>query len=118
MEFIKDMKSTPIESRIENYRKIKAKYSDKIPIIIDRYSTREPTIDKNKYLVDTNVTGAEIIQIIRKRTKLQSHQAIFLSSNNTIITGNQNVNQLQQLIPYTEKDPFIYITYSIENTFG
>lgn len=108
----------PIETRIENYRKIKAKYPEKVPIIIDRFSTREPKLDKNKYLVDTNVTGAEIISIIRKRTVLQSHQAIFAACNNTIISGNQTVTQLQQLTSPQEKDQFLYITYSIENTFG
>lgn len=108
----------PIETRIENHRKIKAKYPDKVPVIIDRFSTREPKLDKNKYLIDANVTGAEIISIIRKRTVLQPHQAIFAACNNSMISGNSNVAQLLQLIPPNEKDHFLYITYSIENTFG
>ena len=70
----------PLERRIEESKKIRTKYPDRIPIIVDRLNQNNkdiPEIDKKKYLVPSDLTVGQFQYVIRKRIKLDSQKALF-----------------------------------------
>lgn len=107
-----------LDQRCAEYKKIHAKYPDRIPIICEKHNTSKniPDIDKNKYLVSSDISLGQFIYVIRKRIKLKPDQAIFIFINNIIPS---NTNYLLDLYRnYCDIDGFLYITFSSENTFG
>ena len=108
-----------LQDRCEESSRITKKYPGRIPIICERSnftSTDCPNIDKNKYLVNLDVTIGQFIYIIRKRLQLQSEKAIFLFINGFIPSSSHYLGEIYHF--YKDIDGFLYITYSYENTFG
>ena len=105
------------EERLAESTKIIEKYPDKIPVIVEKYSKSSiKNIDKNKYLVSGDMTMSQFIYIIRKRIKLKSSEALFFFVNNILCNNSQSMIEIYNL--YKDKDGFLYIEYSSENTFG
>ena len=112
-------KNNTLEKRISESSRIKLKYPDRIPIICEKANnkTQIPTIDKNKFLVPSDLTIGQFVYVIRKRIKLSPEQAIFIYINNSILP--QSSALLTTVYnEYQDEDGFLYITYSGENTFG
>lgn len=100
-------------------KRIMSKYSDRLPIICEKAKSAGkdcPNIDKKKYLVPVDLTVAQFIYVIRKRLKLDSEKAIFLFINGQIPTNSHNICDLYD--KNKDEDGFLYVTYSLENTFG
>ena len=105
------------EERLTESMKIIEKYPDKIPVIVEKYTKSSiKNIDKNKYLVSGDMTMSQFIYIIRKRIKLKSSEALFFFVNNILCNNSQSMIEIYNL--YKDKDGFLYIEYSSENTFG
>ena len=106
------------DERQKQYNYIINKYAEKIPIICEKnYNIKDiPDIDKNKYLVSPNITVSQFIYIIRKRIKINKTQTLFFFINNTIPSSNQLLYQIYNM--HKDEDGFLYITYTLENTFG
>lgn len=104
--------------RINESTNITEKYPDRIPIICEKNtrSNKTPEIDKNKYLVPNDLTMGQFLYVIRKRIRLTPDQAIFIFINNIIPSTSNLLSDLYYL--YKDKDGFLYVTYSVENTFG
>jgi GABA(A) receptor-associated protein len=109
-----------LEERINESNRVLLKYPDRIPIICQR-SLRAgksdlPYIDKIKYLVPKDLTLGQFMYVIRKRLKLESTYALFLFIDGKIppttamLGGIYSTNK--------DKDGFMYVDYSRENTFG
>ena len=113
--FVKFTKDS-LEKRIKSFESIKQKYPNRVPVLIERGTNESPQIDKNKFLVPKNITVAEFMSIIRERVKLSSSQAIFLLINNTIPKATDDMDLIYR--KFKNEDGFLYITYSVENTFG
>jgi len=106
-----------LDDRQKESIKIMDKYPSRIPIIVERSDKCEfQDIDKRKYLVPKDLNINQFAFVIRKRIKLDSSQAIFLMINNTLCPSNTNIGQVYD--DNCDKDGFLYITYSSENTFG
>ena len=105
------------EMRIQESNKIITKYPTRIPIIVEK-SEKSDLIDikKKKYLVPKDLTLQQFIFIIRKRIKLESSQALFVMINNTLSPATLNLGEIYE--KQKDKDGYLYITYSSENTFG
>lgn len=105
------------ETRLAEATRILQKYPDRIPIICERSLRSDiPEIEKKKYLVPGDLTVGQFIFIIRKRVDLPPERAIFLFVNGTIPP-----TAVLMSVIYSEnrdKDGFLYIQYSGENTFG
>tara|TARA_Y100000385_G_scaffold291943_1_gene374352 strand:- start:960 stop:1340 length:381 start_codon:yes stop_codon:yes gene_type:complete len=107
------------EERYKESNRIRAKYPDRIPVIIEKdYRCKHLSdIDKKKYLVPGDLTIAQLLFVIRKRIKLNSQSAIYLFINSSVIPSTVTcINNLYNC--YKNDDGFLYITYSGENTFG
>eukprot|EP00053_Salpingoeca_punica_P005434 m.54305 g.54305 ORF g.54305 m.54305 type:complete len:134 (-) comp13239_c0_seq2:634-1035(-) len=114
------------EKRKQEADKIRSKYDDRIPVIVERAkSTNIAEIDKKKYLVPADLTVGQFTYVIRKRIKLGPEQALWVFVETTDANGKtqqaQPLNSKPMSVMYDEyKDPdgFLYIIYSGENVFG
>ncbi|CAN7118667.1 unnamed protein product [Brassica rapa subsp. narinosa] len=106
-----------LEKRSAEAARIREKYSDRIPVIVEKAEKSDiPTIDKKKYLVPADLTVGQFVYVIRKRIKLSSEKAIFIFVDNVLPPTGALMSAV-----YEEKkddDGFLYVTYSGENTFG
>ena len=110
-------KTKTFEERCQESARILEKYPDRIPIFVEK----DPKccledIDKNKFLVPSDMSLSQFIYVIRKRVNLDSSQALFFFINNTVPNSNVGLNELYNT--HKDKDGFLYIIYNSENTFG
>ena len=106
------------EKRKEESSRILEKYPDKIPTILEKSeSSQIPTIDKQKFVIAKDVHMGQFLIIIRKKIDLDPSQALFLLVDNKYIPiSSETCGSIYQ--KYADKDGFLYITYSAEQTFG
>lgn len=110
---IKDFNSRHAEAK-----RMRDKYPDRIPIIIDRAPNKQtPIIDKRKYLVRGKFTVAEMMITIQKRLKVDETTMICLLINNkTLLPGPWLMSSAYK--EHKDADGFLYITYSFESAYG
>jgi GABA(A) receptor-associated protein len=107
----------PLEKRKEETNRIMIKYPDKIPIICNRgYNKETPLLPRNKFLVPYDLTIGQFMYVIRKHMKLEAEKALYFSIGNRIPLNNSLISNIYK--EHKSEDGFLYITYSIENTFG
>jgi GABA(A) receptor-associated protein len=109
------------QHRLAEASKIKAKYPDRIPVIVEPgkaglFSKKTPDLDKKKYLVPDNLTVGQFQFIIRKRLQIPEHDAMFLLVNNTLMP----TSELMSVVYDKQKDDdlFLYVNYSMESVYG
>jgi GABA(A) receptor-associated protein len=116
---IEYQKRFPFEKRKEEATRIKAKYTDRIPVIceVSKRDRSSLELDKCKYLVPRDLTVGQFIFILRKRIRLSPEQALFIfTENNTLPPTAALMGQLYHECKNT--DQFLYCVASLENTFG
>ena len=107
----------PFEKRRSEGEKIRRKYPDRIPVIVEKApKTRLKDLDKKKYLVPSELTIGQFYFLIRKRIQLRAEEALFFFVNNVIPPTMASMGQLYQ--EHHEEDLFMYIAYSDENVYG
>lgn len=106
------------ETRLEESTRIREKFPGRVPIIVEKSKTSSniPTIDKQKFLVPSDLSVSQFIYIIRKRLTLKSETALFLFVNGTLPTTSTFMRELYTI--HKDLDGFMYMQYSGENTFG
>uniref|UniRef100_A0ABI7W871 GABA type A receptor associated protein like 2 n=1 Tax=Felis catus TaxID=9685 RepID=A0ABI7W871_FELCA len=86
-----------LEHRCVESAKIRAKYPDRVPVIVEKVSGSQIVdIDKRKYLVPSDITVAQFMWIIRKRIQLPSEKAIFLFVDKTVPQSRNATTGLRQ----------------------
>lgn len=107
----------PYEKRADETKRIKIKYPDRVPVIVEKASSSDiPQVDKHKYLVPRDLSISQFIYVIRKRIKLTPEQAIFVFVNNTLPPPASLMSQIYH--EHADEDGFLYIEYTGENTYG
>lgn len=110
-------KKYDFDKRVKEARSLNSRYPLRIPIILYPSSKDQPDIEKNKYLVPVDINVAQFMYVIKKYIKIKSDEAIFIfTSNNTIVPNSWTVKELYD--QHKKEDNFLYLYYSIENTFG
>ena len=105
------------DNRLAESKRIKEKFPGRIPVIVERGPRSSvPVIDKNKFLVPSDLTVGQFIFIIRKRLTLSPETALFLYINNTLPTTSSLMRELYS--KHQDIDGFLYVQYTGENTFG
>lgn len=108
------------DERLDESIRIRTKYPDKIPIICEKINSKKnidiPTIDKKKFLLPIDLTMGQFLYVIRSRIKLPPEKAIFLFVEGTIPASSTLVSDVYE--SNKDKDGFLYVEYSGENTFG
>jgi GABA(A) receptor-associated protein len=117
-------KKYTFDQRIRECKRMKDKYPNRIPVIVERAigCSEVADIDKNKFLVPGELTIAQFIVVIRKRIKLTPEQAIFLFVNTGVKNGSvipSGSSPMAAVYDANKSDcGFLLIVYSGENTFG
>lgn len=107
----------PLKKRKDESTRIRKKYPDRIPVIVEKAKNTEiDDIDKKKYLVPSELTVGQFVYVIRKRIKLSPEQAIFLFIDNKLPPTASLMSQIYK--EYGDNDGFLYVSYSGESTFG
>lgn len=103
--------------RMESTR-LREKFPDKIPIILEKADTSQlPKVDKQKYLMQREITIGQFLYIIRQKINIDQSESIFLLINNaTIPSTGSSIGEIYDKLQ--DNDGFLYITYSSQQTFG
>lgn len=109
-----------ITRRKEESAKIREKYPERVPVICERHNRAPvllPDIDKNKYLVPSELTLGQFSFVIRKRLKLKEHNSLMIyTEDGTLPTSASTLAHIYTT--HKNEDGFLYLTFSTENTFG
>merc|ERR1712071_72098 len=107
----------PFEKRRAEGEKIRRKYPDRVPVIVEKSpKARIGDLDKKKYLVPSDLTVGQFYFLIRKRISLRPQDALFFFVNNVIPPTSATMGSLYQ--EHHEEDFFLYIAYSDESVYG
>jgi GABA(A) receptor-associated protein len=105
------------EKRRAEGEKIRRKYPDRIPVIVEKApKSRLRDLDKKKYLVPAELTIGQFYFLIRKRIQLRPEDALFFFVNNIIPQTMTTMGALYE--DHKEEDLFMYIAYSDESVYG
>ena len=109
----------PFEKRLELSTKLRTKFPDRVPIIINiSPKAKNITLKKRKFLGPKDITLVQFLAQLRKEMVLPSAQiGIF------IFTEDNNLPQMTSLLGLIDnkcrnKDGFLYLTCYEENVFG
>jgi GABA(A) receptor-associated protein len=105
-----------IDIRKRESKQIMNKYTDRVPIIVEPHDDKCPIINKKKYLAPHDITLGQFTYVIRKHLKLKPEQAIFIIINHTLVSSSENIITIYE--KHKDDDDFLYVVYSLENTFG
>ena len=75
-----------------------------------------PCIGKEKFLVPVDLTMAQLSFVVRKRLELHAGHALFLMVNKALCTSTSTAGSMYDA--HRDTDGFLYVTYTMENTFG
>lgn len=107
----------PPERRRAEASRIREKYPDRIPVIVEKAERSDiPDIDKKKYLVPADLTVGQFVYVVRKRIRLSPEKAIFIFVKNILPPTAAMMSAIYE--EHKDDDGFLYMTYSGENTFG
>ena len=107
----------PLEKRHAESSRIRDKYPDRIPVIVEKADKSDiPDIDKKKYLVPSDLTVGHFSYVIRKRIKISPEKAIFMFVKNVLPPTAALMADVYD--EHRDVDGFLYMTFSGENTFG
>lgn len=105
-----------LEERIAECERIKQKYPERVPIIIEQAAKSSlPPLDRYKYLVP-DLTVGQFIYSIRKRMSLPQEQALFVFFNNELPPTSSMVKDIYTKLK--SEDGFLYGTIHSESCFG
>ncbi|OTF80052.1 microtubule-associated proteins 1A/1B light chain-like protein [Euroglyphus maynei] len=121
--------------RREEVLGIRAKFPNKIPIIVERSQKERylPRLDKTKFLVPQELSMGRFMTVIRlgmnvevselnnnnfNRMNLNARQSLhFMINNQTVVVEmSRTMNEIYK--EHKDKDGFLYITYSSQEIFG
>eukprot|EP00043_Microstomoeca_roanoka_P000917 m.29952 g.29952 ORF g.29952 m.29952 type:complete len:130 (-) comp10564_c0_seq1:2560-2949(-) len=116
----------PLQARIEQAQRIKQKYSDRIPVIAEKFKKSNlPDIEKKKYLLPEDLTVNQFHYVIRQRVKLMPDQALF-----TYVMHEKTPGKPKPILPsatskmgdiyqqYQDEDGFLYMIYANDDVYG
>ena len=106
------------DKRKTESERLKEKHPDKVPIILEKGGDSSlPTFDKQKFLMQRNITVGQFLFIIRSKIKLDPTQSLFIFIDNSHIpTTSITIGEVFD--KYGDKDGFLYMSYSSQQTFG
>jgi GABA(A) receptor-associated protein len=106
-----------VEKRKAEGEKIRRKYPDRIPVIVERApKAKVAELDKKKYLVPADLTVGQFYFLIRKRIALRPEDALFFFVNDVIPPTSVTMGTLYQ--EHKDEDQFLYMAYSDESVYG
>lgn len=100
----------------ESYR-LRSKYSDRIPVIVEPNSKKDLCINKRKFLVPNEFNIGQLVYVLRKQMNLSPEKSLFLFINDTMPSVSATLNDIYN--EHADTDKFLYCKYTTEHmTFG
>lgn len=109
-------KKHPLYFRKEQSARLLAKYSDRVPVIVEKHSTASIKLNKHKFMVPKDSTVGSFIHILRNQVQLSEKEAIFLMCNTSIPPTYELMSTIYER--HKDEDGFLYTIVLNENTFG
>ncbi|ORX43810.1 autophagy-related protein 8 precursor [Piromyces finnis] len=107
----------PFEIRKEESERMRKKYPDRIPCIVEKSERSDiDNIDKVKFLVPSDLNIGQFVYVIRKRIKLNPDKAIYIFINGTLPPTAAQMSLIYD--EHKDDDGFLYVKYAGENGFG
>ena len=112
-------KAKTFEERKKESEKIKEKYPDRVPVIVEKsISSSVNNIDKHKYLVPSDLTVGQFIHVIRKRIKATPEQGIFIFVKEKILPPTSSL-MIHMYENYVDDDGYkIFYDYGHYTEYG
>lgn len=105
------------ENRKAESERVMHKYPNRVPVIVKKVeSSMIADIDRQKFLVPSDLTVGQFVFVIRKRLKLRPQEALFLFVGDIIPASAALISQIYR--DHKDIDGFLYVNYSAENVFG
>ena len=104
------------EKRKMESEKIRMKYPDRVPCVIEHMGDSIEKIEKKKFLVPREFTVSQMQYIIRKKIRINEEKAIFIFVGGILPRASITMGELYSI--YGDEDGFLYVIYTSENTFG
>jgi len=108
-----------LAARIEEVQGIRAKFPNKIPVIVERFHKERalPALDKTKFLVPQELTMSQFVTIIRNRMALNQNQAFYLLIDDKgIASMSMTLAEIYDKKKFS--DGFLYMSYASQEMFG
>ena len=114
--------ATPLKTRKTKSEFAFKNYSDRYPVVIQKYYKDKnlPDINHIKFLVPDNLQYSSLLMVIRKRlvTKIPPEVALFLlTEEGALVTGSEKISETYNKY-HDKEDGLLYLFYCSENTFG
>ena len=90
------------------------RYPGKIPIIIS--DNKKDILEKYKFVISKEATVGDFMNILRKYSKVNEHQALFLLFNELLPPCNKQWKEIYD--NFKSDDNVLYGIVTLENTFG
>ena len=115
--------NNPLDKRRSDFDRIKTKFIDRIPVIVDCCKNLDKSMKKRKFLVPNDVSTSHLLYSIRKHINLDSSAAIFMFIDNNLSCSNTMMSEIYEnyLRKHKNKDDFdnfLYVYITTENAFG
>jgi GABA(A) receptor-associated protein len=113
------MDNYTLSEKIEYSCKLSKKYPDRIPVIVEK--SKEITLTNYKYLLPKQITVSTFLSIIRTKMNITENQALFtfVKTRNldyVMVPMSETISSVFET--HRSEDGFLYIRFSVENTFG
>ena len=98
-------------------QKMLRNHPERVPVILENNNRHPIRLDKNKYLAPRDISLGQFMTIIRKRSKINENEALFIFFNNQLVPNTTSMGEIYE----QHKDPqsnFLIATVSAETTFG
>ena len=110
--------SLDFETRRCESERMRSKFPDRIPVVVERCKSSQVLAQvKPKFLAPKTLTVGQFMFIIKTRLKMSSDQALYLLANDSVLICSSSLMRTVYE-QNCDKDGFLYITYSVEDTFG
>ena len=93
-----------------------ARHLNRVPVIVSPANGSTPDIDRHKFLVPRDCAVYQFTAEVRNHIKISQQDALFFYFNNTVAAHSMMLGTMYD--KYKDPDGFLYIVYSLENTFG
>ena len=107
-----------LEARIAERIKATARRPGYVPAVLEPGTdTALDRLEREKFMLPRDLTGAQLLYIMRRRLTMKSSQALFLVCRRRMVCATDRVGDLY--IRYKDpEDGFLYVTFTLEHAFG
>lgn len=110
----------PLEKRMQWSQEASMKYSNKLPLIVEKDHKCQALDDLSnpKFLMPRTFMITEVQMIVRRKLNIKKEQGLFMMVNDgkEMIKANESLESVYD--KYKDEDGFLYILYTQENIYG